>query len=846
MADATATQVPGRRRIIERPRLTRLLDESPARIKMLVAPAGYGKTTLARQWLQQPGQRGVWIQCTPAASDVAVLLAHLAEAANQFLRDEDSRALERLRVTAEPAREIPMLVDLIAEDLREWPSDAWLVLDDYHALMSSAEAEELVENLVSRTSINLTITSRRRPTWITPRQVCYGEILEVGTAALAMNAIEAREMLGERPREPDDILAAADGWPAFIALAALNIDIDVPRFDTGGTLYNFLANEIYSSVAEEFQHALREVALAPRNHAWLLRQLHPPNKAVEIHAEAVRVGIFSFGADGQPELHPLLQQFLLERCLDTSTEKVDRAVARLWDVLTGDRMWDDAFSVLARARRPQHLPQLLNRALDHLLEAGRSMSLRKWIEFAIANEIDAPIVKLAEAELALRSGMLVRAEAIATDAVSGFATVPDRAAQCWCVAGQAAHLQSNEVVAIEYFRRAGKIADAAALKQTARWGELSSSVDLELESAERVMHEVVANESRDAAGIVRRSNAQLIYEIRFGGLESLREAELAKQVVDHVKDPVRRAGFWSVYATGLAVAAYYETALDAAASLLEDARNYRVDFALPYGHAIIAMGALGLRRYTDAADAVAMAAAAAARTVDAHALANASAIHARLLLSQGRYEEALVCLDAPLVGAMTRGMIGELLACRALAQACLRDPAYSKLAAKALAETRTLETRVLVPVAHAIFKSLTNAPGLARAARLAVDSAAALQSWDCFVCGYRAHPEFLLPLRADSDRLALLTRIATRTGAGDVFETIGLARATRERALSPREAEVHSLLALGLTNREIAGRLFISEATVKLHVHRVLGKLDARTRTAAAAHYRLSRDEQQS
>ena len=31
--------------------MTRLLDESPARVKMLVAPAGYGKTTLARQWL---------------------------------------------------------------------------------------------------------------------------------------------------------------------------------------------------------------------------------------------------------------------------------------------------------------------------------------------------------------------------------------------------------------------------------------------------------------------------------------------------------------------------------------------------------------------------------------------------------------------------------------------------------------------------------------------------------------------------------------------------------------------------------------------------------------------------
>ena len=52
MAEGAVDKPPtNRRKIIERPRLTRLLDESPARIKMLVAPAGYGKTTLARQWL---------------------------------------------------------------------------------------------------------------------------------------------------------------------------------------------------------------------------------------------------------------------------------------------------------------------------------------------------------------------------------------------------------------------------------------------------------------------------------------------------------------------------------------------------------------------------------------------------------------------------------------------------------------------------------------------------------------------------------------------------------------------------------------------------------------------------
>ena len=49
----------GRRHIIERPRLTRLLDETSARVIMLVAPAGYGKTTLARQWLAKPSPRVV-------------------------------------------------------------------------------------------------------------------------------------------------------------------------------------------------------------------------------------------------------------------------------------------------------------------------------------------------------------------------------------------------------------------------------------------------------------------------------------------------------------------------------------------------------------------------------------------------------------------------------------------------------------------------------------------------------------------------------------------------------------------------------------------------------------------
>jgi ATP/maltotriose-dependent transcriptional regulator MalT len=49
--------------------------------------------------------------------------------------------------------------------------------------------------------------------------------------------------------------------------------------------------------------------------------------------------------------------------------------------------------------------------------------------------------------------------------------------------------------------------------------------------------------------------------------------------------------------------------------------------------------------------------------------------------------------------------------------------------------------------------------------------------------------------------------------------------------LSPRELEVLTLIADGLTNREIAGRLFVGVSTVKKHIQHIYAKLDTRNRT---------------
>lgn len=60
-------------------------------------------------------------------------------------------------------------------------------------------------------------------------------------------------------------------------------------------------------------------------------------------------------------------------------------------------------------------------------------------------------------------------------------------------------------------------------------------------------------------------------------------------------------------------------------------------------------------------------------------------------------------------------------------------------------------------------------------------------------------------------------------------------RAPEQRALSPRELEVLVLIARGATNREVAGRLFITEATVKTHLLHVFAKLEVKDRAAAVA-----------
>ena len=313
-AEAVATQ----RRIIPRPRLTKLLDESPARIKLLVAPAGYGKTTLAQLWLDVSERRDVWYRGGPASADVAALAAGIAIAASEIVPDAGTRMRERLRVSQSPADDVEILAELFSDDVASWPKDAWLVIDDYQFAMDSAASERFVELFVQRTAVQVVLASRLRPTWATARRILYGEVQEIERRQLAMEREEAMSVIGRDDENVAALVARAQGWPAVIGLAATRTELDLPHQGLPPALYEYLAEELFQQLDTELQMALCKLCVAPVVTPGILQVILGQTGDIQIES-AVRLGVLQ-EHEASYEIHPLLRSFLEPKMLSLDSD----------------------------------------------------------------------------------------------------------------------------------------------------------------------------------------------------------------------------------------------------------------------------------------------------------------------------------------------------------------------------------------------------------------------------------------------------------------------------------------------------------------------------------------------
>ena len=96
-----------------------------------------------------------------------------------------------------------------------------------------------------------------------------------------------------------------------------------------------------------------------------------------------------------------------------------------------------------------------------------------------------------------------------------------------------------------------------------------------------------------------------------------------------------------------------------------------------------------------------------------------------------------------------------------------------------------------------------------------------------------ARDEILTRYREHSERFESVA--ARRSIGAEVLTLVEMREPDHDQPPSRRELEVLQLIADGLVNREIGGRLYLSEETVKSHVRHLLAKLQARSRAHAVA-----------
>ncbi len=364
------------------------------RVILVLADAGYGKTTLLADFSRRTRLRTLWYRLDEDDRDWVSLLSHLVAAGREH---DQEFAPATAAMLSEMAVGGPTFEATLEVFLRELPSiathGAVLILDDFHLVDESQDARVIARELIAQAPERLSIVfaSRRTPTIPLAKMRASGELAELSTDDLRFDVTETARLFREtygRALEPDvlaDVAARTEGWAASLQLvqAALRdrSPAEVKHFvhslsGADQELYDYLAEEVIGDLPEDLQHFLMCTSI--------LQVVTPDLAEVVTGRDSSEVARLTIAAErltlltrpfrrarGPQRYHPLVRGFLEARL---STNSGGAAVKRLHlaagEALTGTD-WKGASFHFGEAGDTTAVMGILNSAMPAIMGSGQ-------------------------------------------------------------------------------------------------------------------------------------------------------------------------------------------------------------------------------------------------------------------------------------------------------------------------------------------------------------------------------------------------------------------------------------------------------------------------------------------
>jgi len=287
-----------------------------ARLTLLSAPAGFGKTTVLAQMAQQArqaGQQVAWLNCDERDKDPSLFASSLGA------------TLARLDL-AEPHTEA--LAQALAERLNGLHQPLLLCVDAFERA-SSPEVDELIEQLAwaAPAMLHIVLASREAPHHHLTRLQLAGKLRIVDAELLRFGREEALALLGTAMpvAAAEQMAAYADGWAfalqllrlrasaggqALPALSRETAQIKVPRRQ----IFDYLANEVLATLPRALLDFLSDVAVLEQVNVAAANCLRERQDSLGFVRELTRIRPVAVVDEDSwtARLHPLLREYLID------------------------------------------------------------------------------------------------------------------------------------------------------------------------------------------------------------------------------------------------------------------------------------------------------------------------------------------------------------------------------------------------------------------------------------------------------------------------------------------------------------------------------------------------------